>query len=961
MLVVMTYGDVLILTYIFLAISGVIILSIFLQKRVIKKAKEKNLEIQELLMKRYGLSKEVTIKCSIKRMLYNFFILTQRVQLSQSGIDEIYQYFWSKKAIKKLIRKVNSKNLYTRIRSITYLSLFRNETTKKALLDRLLIERKEHIKILIVNGLKRDIDEEVLKGIISSLILSKRYYQKRVIKILIKYIDQSAFDLSIYFQSPIIEIKEAFIELSMQIYHPSFETPLKNTLSEIEDHYIQGKSLILQHISKHRINRLYYQTLTALSSYYGFDLNNNKYLMNTDDEVVKIAAKSLVIKGDLTTIEMLINFASLTPRDAIYTDVIYEICENEKEYYQEILKLFKTDIHNRKKYILAGVLSKKLDYILLTMEDKSDLKELMNAMIMSKHSVNIINFLNSNKNLDLQKELLEIIAPIAKENYDFYLELNDYLNPEIFKRMGHIHLIYPGQTSPEVEPETRKFKWLLIILVIIMLFLPITFAVTNLNLIFNSNFRTIVFQYVIDLNIWFIAYYLVVNGIYLVFAILALFEYRKQERLWNIKNEDFLYENGILTPISIMVPAYNEELTIVESLHSLLSLKYPVYEVLVVNDGSKDKTLDILIEAFDLKRVDYRMGNKIRTRLVKAVYKNKFYPKLTVIDKVNGGKADSLNACINFSKYDYVCGIDADSLIESDGILKMMASALDSDKIPLALGGSIVPVNGATVDHGLVEKYELPKKALTRFQTIEYLRAFNTGRLAFSKLKCFLIVSGAFGLFEKRMLVEIGGYLSASSFKKKTVGEDLELVVRITKKAAETHLNYRVGYVPMARCYTEIPEKRKTLFSQRNRWQRGLIETLSYHRKMILNPKYNANGLFAMPYFFLFEMIAPLLEIQVYATLIIGLIFGLFNGVFILLLLVITFLFGMCLSLVSLFIQERYTATLTRKDTFIIILYGIIENFGWRQIISLYRAWGYMTSLTGKHTWGSMNRVGFKK
>jgi cellulose synthase/poly-beta-1,6-N-acetylglucosamine synthase-like glycosyltransferase len=431
--------------------------------------------------------------------------------------------------------------------------------------------------------------------------------------------------------------------------------------------------------------------------------------------------------------------------------------------------------------------------------------------------------------------------------------------------------------------------------------------------------------------------------------------------LWDIKSRDFTYETGIISPISIIVPAYNEELNIVENIRSLLSLEYPLFEVIVVNDGSKDRSLENIIDAFDLRRVDYRADQKIQTRTVKAIYKNKFYSKLTLIDKDNGGKADALNVGINFSQHDYVCGIDADSLIESDGLLRMMATILDHDEITLALGGSIVPSNGSIVDHGMVEKFGLPKSSIARFQAIEYLRAFNTGRLAFAKLKCFLIVSGAFGLFEKRILTEIGGYLSASSFKKNTVGEDMELVVRITKKAAESSLNYRVDYIPMARCYTEVPESMKILKSQRNRWQRGLIETLSFHRDMIMNPQYGPNGLFALPYFFIFEMIAPLLELQIYLTLIIGMIFGIFNSIYILLLLVATCFFGMSLSLVSLLVQEKYSTSLSFKDTMILIFYGIIENFGWRQVISIYRTWGYFSSLKGKHTWGSMTRVGFKK
>nr|HPJ23435.1 glycosyltransferase [Bacillota bacterium] len=368
-----------------------------------------------------------------------------------------------------------------------------------------------------------------------------------------------------------------------------------------------------------------------------------------------------------------------------------------------------------------------------------------------------------------------------------------------------------------------------------------------------------------------------------------------------------------------------------------------------------------VIEAFDLKRSDYNTDEVIQTNQVRAIYKNKFYEKLLLVDKDNGGKADALNVGINFSRYEYVCGIDADSIIESDGLLKMMSSVLDHDEITLALGGSIVPVNGSVVDHGFVEKYGLPKSFLTRAQTIEYIRAFNTGRLAFSRMKSLLIISGAFGLFEKHMLIKVGGYLSASSFKKKTVGEDMELVVRVTRLATESNLKHRVKYVPMARCYTEVPSKLKILLNQRNRWQRGLIETLSFHRHMILNPQFGSRGLVGMPYFFLFEMVAPLLELQIYLSLIAGLIFGIFDGVFLLLLMVVTCLLGMILSMTSLLVQERYAHPLSVKDTFVMIFFAIIENFGWRQFINIYRSLGFFSSLKGKSSWGSMVRTGFRK
>ena len=957
----MSLEDVAFIAIVLLVISSILISLVFLQKYTKNKKNQRNTQIQRRLMQRYGFYEDISIRCSKITYLRNFFILTQRVQLTSIALDEAYNYFVKNKTIQLLVNQLNSKHEYKRKQAIVYLSLFRNKVTKNVLLERLIIEQKEHNKILIVNALKRDIDNQVLKGIVTSLIGSRRYYQVRVIKILKKYIDQSEYDLSKYFESPLMEIKEAFIELAMEVFHPTFEQPLRDTLKEIEKHYIYGDSVLLKNIKKPRIDRLYHQTLTALSTYYHFDLNLDKYLANSDVEVARIAADSLVENANFETIKRLINYASQTANDRIYTDAIYQICEKDKGLYLTIYNHFKSDIDNRKKYLLAGVLSKKIDYLLLIIKNNNELSGLLDAMIKSKYSVNIINWLNYNKNQDLEKKVLKILKPMAEDNYEFYLEMNNYLDKDIFKKMGYIHTNYPGQTKPTTEPEFRKFRWLLTILIITLMVLPITFVIMNFKLILTESLGVIIANYLIKLNIWFIGYYVFVNLLYIIFAIIALFEFKRQSQLWDIKSNDFLYESGIVSPISIMVPAYNEELNIVESVRSLLSLQYPEFEVIVVNDGSKDKTLDRIIEAFELKRVEYKVNEIIHTRMVKAVYKNKFYSKLTVIDKDNGGKADALNVGINFSKFDYVCGIDADSLIESDGLLKMMASVLDHDEITLALGGSIVPANGANVDHGLVEQFNLPKNNLARFQAIEYLRAFNAGRLAFSRLKCFLIVSGAFGLFEKRILSEIGGYLSASSFKKNTVGEDMELVVRITKRAADSNLKYRVEYVPMARCYTEVPEQAKILKSQRNRWQRGLIETLSFHRDMIFNPKYDANGLFAMPYFFIFEMIAPILELQVYLSLIIGIVFGVLNLSYILLMLVATCFFGMCLSLISLFIQEKYTSSLTIKDTLVLVLFGIIENFGWRQFISLYRTWGYFTSLKGKHTWGTMSRVGFKK
>lgn len=957
----MSFKEVAIIALLFAGLCVVLMILILAQKIRLQRRHRRMLDIQERLMRKYMLHEDVRIRCSLKTHLRSFFIMAQSYQFNENAMIAIYNYYKQKGMIAKLLKALSHAKATRRKEAIAYLSVFRNHVTVKALSDHLRKESEEHVKIHLINALKKDIDENVLKAIIASLISSRRAYQKRVITMLKKYLNQTKYDLSAYFNHPLIEVKESFIDLSKQLYHPTFKQPLLDTLKEIEDHYALGNSPLLSKIQKPRIDRLYHQTLQALSTYYDFDISQSRYLLSSDDEVVRIAVNCMAKNGDFETIQSFINYASQTKRDEIFAEGIRTICNNQRSYYQKLYQVFLKETTSRKRNLIARVLSHRLDHLLITIKDYQEMKTLTEAMVNSHFTVNIINWLNENKDLDLENQLLSIIKPIAENNYDFYLELNNYLEPALFQKMDFIHTANPAAPKPDVEPNLRKHRWLLTILVVSIVILPLIFVLVNLRSLFNRPLIEIAEDYLISINVWFIAYYLFVNTLYIVFAFIALFEFRRQERLWNIKSYDLLFEEGILEPISIIVPAYNEALNIEENVKSLLNLEYPKHEVVVINDGSKDDTLQALIDAFDLRRVDYNYEQKIQTRHVKAVYKNSFYRNLIVIDKTNGGKADALNVGINFSQYDYVCGIDADSLIESDGLLKMMSTVLDSDDITLALGGSIVPANGASVSHGVVDQYNLPKSYLTRLQAIEYLRAFNTGRLAFSRLKCFLIISGAFGLFEKRILTEIGGYLSASSFKKNTVGEDMELVVRLTKQAAEHDLNYRVEYVPMARCYTEVPSQAKILFNQRNRWQRGLIETLSFHRNMIFNPKYHANGMFATPYFFVFEMIAPLLEIQIYVTLIIGLAFGIFSLPYIILLLVVTILYGSVLSLVSLLIQEKYATPLSLKDTVVLVFYSIIENFGWRQITNMHRAFGFFSSLKGKHTWGSMTRVGFKK
>jgi len=314
---------------------------------------------------------------------------------------------------------------------------------------------------------------------------------------------------------------------------------------------------------------------------------------------------------------------------------------------------------------------------------------------------------------------------------------------------------------------------------------------------------------------------------------------------------------------------------------------------------------------------------------------------------------------INIASHPYICGIDADSVLEQEALLRLMSITLDHKNTPVALGGNIVPANGCIIDHGYIEEKRLPKELIPRFQSLEYLRAFTSGRIGWSSINSLLIISGAFGLFKKDDIVQIGGYITSSGvLKKDSVGEDMELVVRLTHDKLKQKEPYLISYVYHANCYTELPSDAKTLLKQRNRWHRGLIDILSYHRSMLLNPRYKQIGLFALPYFYIFEVMGPFFELIGYLALILSFAFGFLAPMIVLGIFGASIVMGMVLSLASLYIAETVNTYTSKKDVFILLLFAFIENIGYRQIISMHRVYSFFTALFESGAWGEQKRKG---
>ena len=372
------------------------------------------------------------------------------------------------------------------------------------------------------------------------------------------------------------------------------------------------------------------------------------------------------------------------------------------------------------------------------------------------------------------------------------------------------------------------------------------------------------------LELAILGYFLALNTLYLLFCVVAYVRLRQHRRRWTARDLEAVMRSSATPAISIVAPAHNEEATLADSVQSLLLLNYPQFEVIVVSDGSTDDTLAVAAREFELARAPVSYDQPIRTQPVRGIYRSLAHPELVMIDKENGGKADAINAGINAARYPLVCVIDADSLLEEQSLTRAVLPFIE-DPDTIAAGGIVRIANGCRVERGRVTEVRLPRSHLAMFQAVEYLRAFLAGRVAQSAVNGLLIISGAFGLFKRDAVVEVGG------FRPDTIGEDMELVTRLHRVYRERGQRFRIVFQPEPTCWTEAPESLRMLARQRNRWQRGTLQVLGYHTRMLFNPRYGVIGLLAMPYYLVFEALGPIIELTGYVVTALALVFGLLD------------------------------------------------------------------------------------
>lgn len=995
---------VFLLVFLFLFFDLILVIRLLIDKA---KAKEKE-EQHEVRSRTYIRELLGNDKSTLSQKNNKAINAIKNIAVLGKESDQIAIQLETERIVKKKIRGLKSWSKLKRMESAVRLGELSTDLARRALEAALTKEKDIPVRLYLANALSDIGDERSIPVLVDSLLGTHKWYREKVNMLIAEFGGALQPYLPDYVTRQEIEIKELLVDCASVYVCSNLKQYLFQIIDGMDDaiqclkngrsipdtkkccyncqwgrkvlsdgkHLCQYKGvvdkdyvckkyrLLIVHMNlTENYEKLVYRAAEIASELYFYELSQEKYLSSPHVEIKRFAVKAL---SRFDTMDHFIQIKELLADEELAQtalEALSEMISRDSAFIRPATNFFLEEQRPFVKEYLAEALSGKVEYFILKLDtkDAKQAREVIEQLIGLGKISAIIGFLNNNKDIELENALLAIVKSSVIGHFMLEQEFRNYLHPTLLKKAGFSE---KEKASPKQEEKKdgKMSRALYSLLIIIVAACPVVYLLRHYDVLWSWPILLHCKTYVVEFNYYLAFYAAVINIIYLTFALLSRINVSRQERIWKCKSNRMLFKKKMLPSVSVIVPAFNEEKIIIESANSLLNLAYPEYEVLIVNDGSKDATLAVLIQYFNLTRVDYSYEKKLNTEPIRGVYKNPLYPKLLVVDKENGGKADSLNAGIVLSNKEYFCCIDSDSLLEKDALLKIAAQTLDEGTETPALGGNIIPINDCTVEKGFISEVKIPHNPIARFQTMEYIRAFMSGRLGWAYINCLLIISGAFGLFRKERTIAVGGYLTRNEkYKTDTVGEDMELVVRITRMMRELGKKYRINYCYHANCWTEVPETVRSLKKQRYRWHRGLIEILYFHRNVLFNPRYGRMGMVSMPYFFVFELAGPLIEVQGYLMVVAAICLGLFNWQIALLLFFTNILLGVSVSLGSLIVSEKDNHYYSYADTLKLALFAIVENFGARQLLSIWRVIGYFKMFGKNEGWGTQVRKGFQQ
>lgn len=858
--------------------------------------------------------------------------LRRKVQraLSESGVET------------RLLHQTLARRAWKRARAAAFLGYVGGDNAMRTLVFALEREPIPAVRLHMIDSLVRLGYPAAIPTIVDSLSGASREYQQRVQGLLGEF----GAEAMEYF--PILRNRREY-EVQLLLLHLAGRYPDAHTKRYVEER-LESDIAAVRHIAAR----------TYLHSFANRE-EITRLIGSEDRLIANLALEALARSPGEENFERAAAEIGnpATAKSAVLS--LAEMVRRAPHLYATLLRVYAETKDEDDRARLLEVMAIKTEYLveryIRTREDF--VAGLIRRLMTEGWTGGVLAFLNRNDDGETEKAVADLIRPQVRGNAELRSEFAQYAKASVRSALG-IEQVEIGAERGERRGEAVRRRTVLLVMIGTIL-LPLgAFAGWWFLSGRSVTLLPMVTGY-LRVFLWgFGGYAAVLNLSYVALLGLAALERHRQARNYSIKSLSMLFRTGMLPSISVIVPAYREEATIVSNVNSLLNLRYPDFEVVVVNDGSPDATLQALIDHFELERVDVFIHAYLRTQAIRGVYRNPEIPELLVIDKKNGGKADSLNAGINASRKEYFAAIDSDSILERDALLHMTAHFVDSPVPVVASGGNVLPVNGCSVDRGVISRARLPRSPLAAFQTVEYIRSFMAGRTGWARVNSLMIISGAFGLFRKRDVVDVRGYLTGSeALGKDTVAEDMELVVRISRSLREQGRRFAVQYAPRANCWTEVPESLKILRNQRDRWHRGLIDTMSFHRRMLGNPRYGAMGLIGFPFYGIFELLGPWIEMQGLLFLVLSAVTAVVAPGVLLLVFAVSIPLGMLISLAALLLARETMGAFPFRDRVLFVLLSAVENFGYRQYASLLRIRGYISALQQRTGWGTMVRRGF--
>jgi cellulose synthase/poly-beta-1,6-N-acetylglucosamine synthase-like glycosyltransferase/HEAT repeat protein len=841
-----------------------------------------------------------------------------------------------------LARELSSRAPRRRMRAAMRVPLAATPGLLTALVRALEGETRRSVKLFMAAGLAAAGEGAAVPTLIDALSGEPPWFQRRIAGLLSNLGDEVASFVPMLAARPEKEIQLLLIHVAGR--HPS--TVLRDYLVARVD----SNDRDIAHAA-----------FRALTAAYAESVDHARWLSHDDFLVRNLAAESLGGLPTARSLGLLFEHADDPVVRRSMVLAITNILRARPQHVRTAMIRCLNEQRSTAHAVLVDVLAGFVDDLAarLAGPEEGTAGEIIAEIVRHGRVTELVTFLNRNADRDLEHRVLLLLAELLAADARHAEELARYLDPRLAALL-RLEPSPPAAAAP-VRREHPRLALLYAFLAVGLGAVPaLCFAVAVLGGAPGAPVAAgFLPRWVTTFNAAFAIYAASLNGGYLLLLAFSIAGSRAQARASALLGQSLLFTPDLLPSVSIISPAFNEEASIVESVSALLDLRYPDFEVIVVNDGSRDRTMACLVEHFGLERTEVFVHRYLATQEIRAIWASRRHPGLLVIDKANGGKADALNAGINAAHKEYFAGIDADSLLERDALLALTGMFLFADEEVVAAGGNIMPVNGCTVRRGDLVETRLPRRSLARFQAVEYLRAFMAGRVGWAAIRSLLVISGAFGVFHRRRVVDAHGYLTRSEhYLKDTVGEDMELVVRLTRSLCESRTPFAVQYAARANCWTEIPETFRVLNRQRDRWQRGLLDIVTFHFRMMANPVYGRAGIVAFPYFLVYEVLGPWFEAEGYLVFAVSLALGMIGLPLLLLMLAATVLLGLAVSLASFAIAEHQRGYFPAKDRLLLVLYAIAENFGFRQTMSLLRVRGFLRMLARVGGWGRMERRG---